>query len=228
VAIRPRDLYDFIVCCRAAGGDHSMETLHIVRWSAVAALIAAPCAAANGGALKIVDVAAPAINCVFSPLCSVIPTDSTAAIPLAFTAGNPFLQSRTFFGVGGTPGGGHTAYEYRVDLRSAAGSGDCLLGLVVNFGPIVKLPYRPGQVADVYVITQGGLGTVGIKSAEQDGGVITFTFTKPMCVGTNPGAGESTFFFGLASNRAPRTITAGMFAFGNPPFLSLEARAPNF
>ena len=100
-----------------------METLHIVRWSVVAALIAAPCAAANGGALKIVDVAAPAINCVFSPLCSVIPTDSTAAIPLAFTAGNPFLQSRTFFGVGGTPGGGHTAYEYRVDLRSAAGSG---------------------------------------------------------------------------------------------------------
>jgi hypothetical protein len=205
-----------------------MEASRIVRWSAVAALMATSCATANADTLKIVEVAAPAINCVFSPLCSVIPTDSTAAIPLPFSAGNPFLQSRTFFGVAGTPGGGHTAYEYRVDLRSAAGSSDCLLGLVVNFGPIVKLPYRPGQVADVYVIAQGGLGTVGIKSAEQDGGVITFTFAKPMCVGTNPGAGQSTFSFGLASNRVPRTITVGMFAFGDPPFLSLEARAPNF
>jgi hypothetical protein len=205
-----------------------MATSHIVRCSAVAALMVATGAAADAGTLKIVEVAAPAINCVFSPLCSLIPTDSTAAIPLSFTAGSPFLQSRTFFGVAGTAGAGHTGYEYRVDLRSAAGSGDCLLGLVVNFGPIVKLPYRPGQVADVYVITQGGLGTVGIKSAEQDGGVITFTFTKPMCVGTNPGAGESSFFFGLASNKPPRTITAGMFAFGDPPFLSLEARAPNF
>jgi hypothetical protein len=205
-----------------------METSRVVRWGAAAALMVAPCAAAHADKLKVVEVAAPAINCVFSPLCSVIPTDSTAAVPLPFSTGNPFLQSRTFLGLGGTPGSGRTAYEYRLDLRSAAGSGDCLLGLVVNFGPIVKLPYRPGQVADVYVIAQGGLGTVGIKSAEQDGGVITFTFAKPMCVGTGPGAGESTFFFGLASNRVPRTITAGMFAFGTPPFLSLEARAPNF
>jgi len=102
-----------------------MKILHIVRWSAVAALMAASCAMANADKLKIVEVAAPAINCVFVPLCSVIPTDSTAAIPLAFTAGDPFLQSRTFFGVAGTPGSGHTAYEYRVDLRSAAGSHFC-------------------------------------------------------------------------------------------------------
>jgi hypothetical protein len=212
----------------AAGGGHSMEILHIVRWSAVAALMATSCAMANADKLKIVEVAAPAINCVFVPLCSVIPTDSTAAIPLAFTAGNPFLQSRTFFGVAGTPGSGHTAYEYRVDLRSAGGDVNCLLGLVVNFGPIVRLPYRPGQVGDVYVIAQGGLGSVGIKSAEQDGSVITFEFARPMCVGTNVGAGESTFFFGLASNFPPHAMTAGMFGFGSPPFLSLGARAPNF
>ncbi|MEA2997743.1 MAG: hypothetical protein QOG74_3292 [Alphaproteobacteria bacterium] len=199
-----------------------MEVSHIVRWSAVAALVAATCAAAEADTLKIVEVAAPAINCVFSPLCSIIPTDSTAPIPLNITAGSPFLQSRTFVGLGGTAGAGRTSYQYRVDLRSAVGNVDCLLGLVVNFGPIIKLPYRPGLVGDVYVITQGGLGTVGIKSAEQDGDVITFTFAKPMCVG------ESTFFFGLTSNRLPHGIAAGMFGFGNPPFVSVNARAPNF
>ena len=205
-----------------------METSLIVRWSAVAALMAAPCAVADPAKLTVVEVAAPAINCVFGPLCIITVTDSTAAIPLNYTAGNPFLQSRTFIGAPGTPGAGRTGYQYRVDLRSAAGAADCLMGLVVNFGPITKLPYRPGTLADAYVVVQGGLGTVGIKSAEQDGGVITFEFTKPMCVATNTGAGESTFFFGLASNVPPRAMTAGMFGFGSPPFISLGARAPNF
>jgi len=205
-----------------------MEASRIVRWSAVAALMGAPCAVADSAKLTVVEVAAPAINCVFGPLCIITVTDSTAAIPLNYTAGNPFLQSRTFIGAPGTPGAGRTGYQYRVDLRSAAGAADCLMGLVVNFGPITKLPYRPGTLADAYVVVQGGLGTVGIKSAEQDGGVITFEFTKPMCVATNPGAGESTFFFGLASNVPPRSMTAGMFGFGSPPFISLGARAPNF
>jgi len=205
-----------------------MEASRIVRWSAVAALMGAPCAVADSAKLTVVEVAAPAINCVFGPLCIITVTDSTAAIPLNYTAGNPFLQSRTFIGAPGTPGAGRTGYQYRVDLRSAAGAADCLMGLVVNFGPITKLPYRPGTLADAYVVVQGGLGTVGIKSAEQDDGVITFEFTKPMCVATNPGAGESTFFFGLSSNVPPRAMTAGMFGFGSPPFISLGARAPNF
>ena len=199
-----------------------METSQVVRWSAVAALMAAPCAAADADTLKVVEVAAPAINCVFSPLCSILPTDSTAVLPLNFTSGTAFLQTRTFLGIAGTPGGGRTGYEYRVDLRSAAGSVGCLLGLVVNFGPIVKLPYRPGHVGDVYVIAQGGLGTVGLKSAEQDGSVVTFEFARPICVG------QSTFSFGLASNRLPHGIAAGIFGFGNPPFISVGARAPNF
>jgi hypothetical protein len=154
--------------------------------------------------------------------------DSTANIPLSFTAGTPFLQSRTVTGAAGTPAAGLTGYEYRLDLRSAAGGVDCLLGLVVNFGPVAKLPYKPGQTADIYVVTQGGLGTVGLKSAEQDHNVITFAFARPMCVQTNPGAGESTFFFGLASSKPPQEITAGMYGFGSPPFVSLAARAPKY
>src|SRR3979409_855484 len=168
-----------------------MEGAGICRWSAAAALMAAPCAAANAAKLTVVEVAAPAINCVFGPLCIITVSDSTAAIPLNYTAGNPFLQSRTFIGAPGTLGAGRTGYQYRVDLRSAAGAADCLMGLVVNFGPITKLPYRPGTLADAYVVVQGGLGTVGIKSAEQDGSVITFEFNQPMCLGTSARRGQS-------------------------------------
>src|SRR6266545_4900129 len=182
---------------------------------------------AHAGPLTIIEVAAPPVNCVFQLNCIIPVTDSSAPVPLPFTAGSPFLQSRTFTGTPGTPAAGLFGYEYRVDLRSAAGPVDCQVGLVVDFGPVAKLPYKSGSTADVYVITQGGLGTIGIKSAEQDGSVITFEFQKPMCVGTNPGLGQSTFFFGAASAKQPHGIDAGMYGYGNPPFISLKARAPN-
>jgi len=50
---------------------------------------------------------------------------------------------------------------YRISLTQAAGSGNCLGGLVLNFGPSLKLPYAPNQLADVFVITYGGLGSIG-------------------------------------------------------------------
>jgi hypothetical protein len=201
-----------------------MTLLRSIAW-ATATLASA--SIAHAGPLTIVDVAAPPVNCVFHLNCIIPVTDSTAPIPLPFTAGSPFLQSRTFTGMPGTPAAGTFGYEYRLDLSSAAGALDCLLGLVVNFGPVASLPYTSGSIAHVYVIKQGGLGTVGIKSAEQDGSVITFTFEKPMCVGAAPGMGQSTFFFGSASTKQPHEIDAGMFGYGNPPFISLKARAPN-
>jgi hypothetical protein len=205
-----------------------MKASQIIGRGGVAALVVATCAAAQAGALTVVEVAAPAVNCVFQAICVVTVTDSTAELPLNFSAGTPFLQSRTFSGAAGTPAAGHTGYEYRVDMRTAGGAVDCVVGLVINFGPVTKLPYILGAKADVYVVTKGGLGTIGIKSAEQDGDVITFEFAKPMCVQTNPGAGESTFFFGLASNKPPHEIAAGMYGIGTPPFISLVARAPNY
>jgi hypothetical protein len=182
---------------------------------------------ALGGPLTVVDVAAPPVNCVFQLNCIIPVNDFTAPVPLPFTAGSPFLQSRTFGGTLGTPAAGMFGYEYRLDLRSAAGALDCLLGLVVDFGPVALLPYTSGSSAHVYVIKQGGLGSVGLKSAEQDGRVIIFEFDKPMCVGANTGLGQSTFFFGAASTKPPQEIDAGMFGFGAPPFISLKARAPN-
>src|SRR4029077_10298557 len=128
--------------------------------------------------LTVVEVNAPAVNCVFQPSCVITVTDTIGhiALPYIATPGTAWLQSRIYPSAAGTPAAGKTGYVYRVSLTHASGRDACLLGLVLSFGPVVKLPYKgPGQNADVFVITTGGLGTIGIKSAEQTGDVIEFT-----------------------------------------------------
>jgi hypothetical protein len=137
-----------------------------------------------------------------------------------------WLQSRTFTGMPGTPGAGKTGYEYRLDMTQASGALQCVAGIVVNFGPVTQLPFKNNMPADVYVITQGGLGTIGIASAEQDGDVITFNFSKFICPSEPANAANTTFFFGLASANPPAPIVAGVFVTASPPYYNVPARAP--
>lgn len=161
--------------------------------------------------LSKVDVSAPGINCVFDPSCTVTVTDTTASIPLA-TGGTNFLQSRTFAGKPGAPANGLTAYEYRIDLRNAIGITHipCISSLTVKFGPVVStLDYNGDGTPDqVYVVTGGGLGSIGLASAVKDDNDITFTFDSPICAGGSPGTGQSSFFFGLVSAKPPGVVTA--------------------
>lgn len=161
--------------------------------------------------LSRVDVSAPGINCVFDPSCTVTVSDTTASIPLA-TAGTNFLQSRTFTGKPGSPANGLNAYEYRIDLRNAVGITHipCVSSLTVKFGPVVStLDYNGNGTPDqVYVVTGGGIGTIGLASAVKDGSDITFTFAAPICAGGSPGTGQSSFFFGLVSVNPPVAVTA--------------------
>ena len=170
--------------------------------------------------LTVVEVNAPAVNCVFNASCTVTVEDSTATLQFTPFGAGAFLQSRTYPGQPGTPGAGLTAYDYRIDLTGALAHTECVAGMVVNFGPVNELTYPTNQPGHVYVITQGGVGSVGIESAEQDGDVITFTFKSYLC------AGASTFFFGLAAPKGPQSTTATLFEFGSPPFIELDARAP--
>jgi len=182
-----------------------------------AVLLAPSAVAAN---LTVVKVAAPAVNCVFNASCTVTVNDSVGKLTFSQLGDGAFFQSRTYPAVAGTPGAGNMAYEYRLDLRQANIFAECVAGLVLNFGTVTKLTYPQNQPGHVFVITQGGLGSVGIKSAEQDGSVITFTFEKYLC------AGETSFFFGLAATGAPTAASATLFGPGSPGFIAINARVP--
>lgn len=178
--------------------------------------------------LVVVEVNAPAVNCVFQPSCTITVSDSIGNIPLPFitTPGTAWLQSRIYPSAAGTPAAGLTGYVYRISLTEASGSADCLGGLVLNFGPVSKLPYKTGVMADVFVVTTGGLGTISIASAVKTGNVIEFSFNKPLCLSGPPDIANTTFFFGLAASGSPMSSQAGIWAAGNPPYYKVDARVP--
>jgi hypothetical protein len=183
--------------------------------------------AAHAQVLKVVQVGAPAINCVFRTSCTATVDDSTGNILLPTIAvGTAWLQSRTYTGEPGTPGAGTTAYEYRISLTQAAGTTDCITGFTLNFGPHVPLPYANNQNADVYVITAGGLGTIGLASAERFGDVIEFTLNKSLCVAGPASIQNTTFFVGLASKTAPMHVNAVVTVTGTTPIYAADARVP--
>ena len=204
-----------------------MRILHYLFAGLPAVLLAMP-NAARAENLVVVEVNAPAVNCVFQPSCTITVSDSIGQIPLPFlaTPGTAWLQSRTFTAAPGTPAAGQTGYIYRVSLTEASGNAECLGGLVLNFGPVTKLPYKPGVMADVFVITTGGLGTISLSRALKTGNVIEFTFTKPLCLSGPPNIANTTFFFGLAAAATPSAATAGIWAFGSQPYYEVGARVP--
>src|SRR5438552_7457713 len=135
--------------------------------------------AAQAQVLKVVEVGAPAVNCVFQADCNIPVSDTTGNILLPTLApGTAWLQSRTFAGEAGAPGVGTTGYEYRISMTQASGNSDCVTSFTLNFGPHKPLPYKNNQNADVYVVTTGGLGTISLSKAERFGDVIEFTLSK--------------------------------------------------
>jgi hypothetical protein len=194
---------------------------------ALASLLLVP-AAARAQLLTVVEVNAPAVNCVFNPSCVITVSDTVGYIALPYLAAprTAWLQSRTFTGAAGTPGAGKTGYMYRISLTEAAGSADCLGGLVLNFGPLAKLPYLNNQLADVFVVTTGGLGTISLKSAERFGNVIVFELAKKLCLAGGADIKNTTFFFGLAADAVPMAISAQIFSIGTPPLYNVDARVP--
>lgn len=189
-------------------------------------LVAAMAAAAP---LTVVTVSAPEINCKFDPSCKIVVNDSTANFTLPGTTGNAFLQSRTWPpGKPGTVGAGKYVYEYRLDLTQLTGvtAQGCVTQLKITFGPVVSLNYDgAGGTEQVFVTTGGGVGTVAPSSVDKTGNVVTFNFATPVCSGSSPGHGQTSYFFGLSSNRTARAVTATVAATAGGP-LSLSARAP--
>jgi hypothetical protein len=183
--------------------------------------------------LKVVNVGAPAVNCVFSIDCKNLVTDSLATVPVPGVSGTApwpgygpaVLQSRTHSGNKGAPAAGETAYVYRMVMSYAVGSA-CVSALKLDVGPIKRHYYNlSGMLADIYVVTTGGLGTIGVSSAEQDGTIVTFTFKKPICAGPAAEKGEQSFFFGYSATGQPKP-TSGKVQVVGGPMIETPARAP--
>src|SRR5207244_894607 len=99
------------------------------RLFAIAAVAFAVCpSGVHAQLLKIVEVNAPKVNCVFQTDCIIPVSDTIGNISFPFLApGTAWLQSRTFAGEAGAPGAGTTGYEYRVSMTQASGPG-CISG----------------------------------------------------------------------------------------------------
>lgn len=203
-----------------------MQTRLLLSLFAALGLVAvAGCASLH----NIVKVNAPAINCLFSTNCTVMVDDSTS--PITFTnltgiTGSGFLQSRTFQGLSGAPEAGLYAYVYRIALDDVHGSpsNNYISSLTLDFNSIVPFTYN-GQFSNaVWVVTSGGLGSVGPSTAAVTTTNITFNFNPPVT------AGVSSYFFGVISPYPPTNSTAHLVGLQEttPPQLkaNISARIP--
>jgi hypothetical protein len=153
--------------------------------------------AATAAPLTVVNTNAPAVNCVFRTNCTLPVIDTIGNFSIPQDNGMARLQSRTYTGTAPAPLAGKMGYDYRVDLTGVSGvlASNCVTKMQILFGPITKGPYPPGAaLKDIFVVTSGGLGSVGIASAEQTGGLVTVTFG-----GSGVCPGQTSYFFGLAS-----------------------------
>lgn len=179
--------------------------------------------------LDIVEVRAPEINCLFDADCTLSASDRSSSFPVPGSRDEGRLQSRTApEGEPGTRGEGLFLYEYRIDLQpvGALTAAVCVDRLEIPFGPVESLDYnRDRRVEQVFVVTRGGLGSVGPSSAEIEDGVVTLRFSPPVCPGSRPGSGDSSFFVGMASTEAPRDVDATI-GFNAGSDASLGVRAP--
>jgi hypothetical protein len=159
-------------------------------------------------ALNVVNTSSSTLISNFSTTGSVTVTDMVSPVMT-----NGFLQSRIFQAQAGSPAAGKWVYEYRISLNNVVGTTyiPYVSAMSWDFGPFVgTLDYNGnGVYADhVFVITSGAIGNVGVSSASQSPGVTWVNFGSGIPGGSYPGGGQSSYFFGLVSQYAPKVGTA--------------------
>jgi hypothetical protein len=190
-------------------------------YSALLAIAAPPLALA--APLTIDEVGAPAVNCVFNTSCIITVNDTVGNFTLTGDSGTGRLQSRAYVGSPGAPANGKNGYDYRIDMTAMHGATaeSCVNFMKVNFGTPLTFNYKPGAPAQVFVVTSGGLGSVGPSSATQTGTYITFQFATPVC------PGQTSYFFGLAANNAPAPTSIELKTTVVGPPVMVPGRAPS-
>lgn len=178
-----------------------MDRLYLTMLAVAASTIVRPATALN-----VVNASASDVNDAFGTDVTV--TDMTSPI-----FGGGFLQSRIFQQAGGT-----WVYEYRLDLRNAQSITNVpyATSVALSTGPVLSTK----ATGEVFVITAGGLGTIGLQSASGLFGYHTFEFTTPVW------AGDTSYLWGYVSSSPPQVVTATVATSnGN---IQLNAYAPHW
>jgi hypothetical protein len=88
----------------------------------------------------------------------------------------------------------------------------------VDIGPTVSFldyDYNGIHNDQIFQVTSGGLGTVGLSQVAQFSGITYFYFASPYpAAGSSPGHGTSSYFFGFTSDYPP-TTKSGTVWIGN-------------
>jgi len=188
-----------------------------VRKTVVLLVVLSICCIALAGQLRVAAVKFPDVNCKFDTDCKITVNDKAANFTLPGTEGVAFLQSRLWpKGEAGTAGAGLYVYQYRIDCtRLYARSGRaCIYEMTIDFGgPVAPLDYNgDGQLEQVFLGTQGGVGKLDKVAAQLNGTKVTLRFSIGTCAGAIVGgqrrAGDSSLFFGMASKQPHREVTA--------------------
>ncbi len=176
-------------------------------------------------ALNIVNTSAPAVNYVFSTDGTVTVTDMSSPL-----LNGGFLQSRIFQGEPGSPAAGKWVYEYRLDLRCTQNPVTVPYATAVQLpiGPILSYDYNFDNVAtdQVFVVTGGGLGTIGLSSAGWAFGYAGFNFSSPVWAAGSGCTGDSSYFWGYTSIYPPQVVTATVVT--NTGNIMVSAYAPKY
>ncbi|HKS22057.1 MAG TPA: hypothetical protein VJZ76_04615 [Thermoanaerobaculia bacterium] len=199
-----------------------MNRLYLIMLAiAAATMVASPVKAA----LNVVTTSAPAVNYVFSTDGTVTVTDMSSPL-----LNGGFLQSRIFQGEAGSPAAGKWVYEYRLDLRCSMGAlvPPSATSVSLATGPILSYDYNfdANATDHVFVVTAGGLGTVGLSWANWFAGYSGFNFSSPVYGATSGCNGDSSYFWGYTSQYPPQVVTATVATNGGNVMLS--AYAPKY
>jgi hypothetical protein len=201
----------------------------------------------QAGTLKIVNVNAPAYNYLFSTNGSITVNDTvstfTTNLPpyttnLAQVKLSGLIQSRTFQGKPGAPEAGLNAYEYRLVLNKLTNAASVSISsMTLKFSPFSSFAYLGQSNNQAWVVTSGGIGSVGPSSAAASGSQVTFNFNPPLTFSGASNQEVSSYFWGMISSHPPpktantwatftgseRLLSGGSNSFS---FLTLRVRAP--
>jgi hypothetical protein len=183
--------------------------------------------------LNHVYVPSASIYCLFDADCAEVPLDTSGPFALSATAGRAALWTRSLIGQRGTLADGLHGYLYQLDLSQvvpdpAAGIGNCIVSLTLDFGTPVTMDFDGDGVTNeqAFVVVPPDVippPPLSPQLVSQVGRLVTISFDPNAAVC----AGRYSLFVGMVSPQPPRPVRAALVDSRSGARLAASARAPS-